>query len=193
VNAVEGFIFLILIYFLFYTIVKRAKENRRKAEHAAAQVGQVQRPAQPVKKPQPTPRREPVKAPMSQTTMTPEAPKEPYRPIQPTLLAGGMQASYTGSLGGTSMEGNASAEGLTFTQGLASSEGSASREGTASGEGGEVFTADVLSAAHNAYAMGVAHEAPPVLPNLWDRGALVQAVVMKEILDRPRGRRYGHG
>ncbi|MCE5342902.1 MAG: hypothetical protein LLF96_04840 [Eubacteriales bacterium] len=185
----EGIIFLVVIYFLFQFIVKRAKEINSKAGPANTNVHppvRVQTARVPQNKNLNTMSNLSNPA-QKQTVMMPVTPREPYQPIQPTVLVNDSLYQYSGSLGG------ASSEGSSLLQGTRSTEGNASTEGSISSQGGEVFVDTVLHGGQFAYAQGQNEEPAIVLPEEWNRDALIQGVVMKEILDRPgkRGVRNG--
>ncbi len=184
----DGIIILVIIYFIFRAIVKRVRMPMGKTTQPTAGTN-VQQPAKnaddDIRWSQTRKKTKAMTPPPADNTMSrmPLKPVEPYRPIQSSLQRDMMANRYTGSLGSFNGEGSISHEGFP------SAEGYFSTEGTVSLEGGEVFTQDVLYAAQPEQAMKPAQ----VLPTAWNRNALVQAVVMNEILTRPRPRRGYHG
>ncbi len=183
----EGLIILLVIYFVFKSIVKRFRAYSGKAGPADANVMPIMR-TQSVRESQIKVHRAVTDAPtQKQTVMMPLRPNEPYQPIQPTLIPGDGQRGNSGSLGGSSTEGR------TLLTSNLSSEGKSSLEGLTSDEGGEVFTNSVLHGGMLAYELGNNADTAIVLPEVWNRDTLIQGIVMKEILDRPKRRRYIHG
>ena len=181
----EGLIFIIILYFVFKAVVKKRKETVEQQDRTGGSAGTA---AQPARTRQPKARKETPK-PAPAPTFAPHEPRQPYQPIRPSLETSEFE-NYTGSLGGLSAEGSASAEGRLSAEGLASA------EGTTTTQGGEVFTPEELIGdrqAAAAYAITQNGTGVNVLPESWTRNALLQAVVMHEILEPPRGRRGYHG
>lgn len=176
----DGIIILVILYFLFSAIVKRARQGAQSGRQNGRPASTPAPEAEPpVKKPKSAPKKEGKSA---FQPLIPPLENKPYSPIQPMISTSQMQQGYTGSMGGPSKEGSASNEGILSSQGFASN------EGVTATEGGEVFSTDVLYGDHYAYGHGNTGVSASVLPDRWDRTTLVQAVVMKEILDRPRWR-----
>ncbi len=190
----EGIIFLAVLYFIIAAIVRKSKEAGWKpnfkntnadpdARHAnGSHVQHAKRRAEPGR---PAPTR------MVPTPRT----QEPYQPIQSMLVHSDRLYDYTGSLGAQTGEGSLSTEGNASPTGSLSAAGLT--EGASAGQGGEVFTPDVLAEYQRPtlYAYQTVQNGADirVLPGEWNRDELVRAVVMNEILQPPRGRRYNHG
>lgn len=186
----EGLIVLAVLYFLFRAIARKGREvtanaNRgNRAPVTAATPGKPQnqpvRPASPTPPrpaaPRPTQRTVPATRPRMQTALENASTEgeAAYKPIQPSVRLNATLGPYAGSLGDTPMEG------------LPSSEGTDTCDPTL--EHGRTFTPRVA-----AYAMGAERPTEPVLPEAWNAKALVQGVVMQEILNRPRTGRYSNG
>ena len=181
----EGLIVLAVLYFLFRAIARKGREvtanaNRdSRAPVTATTPGkprsQLGKPASPTP-PRPTQRSLPTTK-LRMQTMLENASTEgdaAYKPIQPSVRLNATLGPYAGSLGDTPMEG------------LPSSEGTDTCDPTL--EHGRTFTPRVA-----AYAMGAERPTEPVLPEAWNAKALVQGVVMQEILNRPRTGRYSNG
>lgn len=174
----DGIIILVILYFLFSAIVKRARQGAQPTRRNGRPGSTAAPEPEPVVKKPKAAAKKPEKS-VHQPVIPPVQAK-PYTPITPMISVDQTVQGYTGSIGGISQEGTASAEGIRSSQGFASN------EGVTTTEGGEVFSTDVLYSNH--YAYNVSDSSLPVLPDRWDRNTLVQAVVMKEILDRPRWR-----
>lgn len=177
----DGIIILVILYFLFSAIVKRARQGAQPTQRNSRPVPKNEQDAEPlVKKPKPATQKREKSV---HQPLIPPIESKPYTPIQPMISTDQTRQGYTGSMGGISKEGAPSVEGIRSSQGFASN------EGVTTTEGGEVFSADTLFGDHYSYgAEGGAGIQSPVLPAKWDKNTLVQAVVMKEILDRPRWR-----
>ena len=171
----EGFILLIVLYFLFQAIVKRTKQAvQNSTEKPVAATTQKPRAVKTTLPKQPQPKSTPPSPPHSMMTVS--AWEKSYQPIQPSLNMDTWKTAYTGSMGGTSQEGTVSREGML------SQEGSVSLEGETEQEYSQTTAANVH------YGEQVPDSAVPVLPTEWDASALVQAVVSHEILKKPTQR-----
>jgi hypothetical protein len=184
---VEGLIILLVLYFVFQSIVKRFKAYGGKASPADANTKPIMR-TQTVHEPQSKIRRAVSDSTaQKQTVLTPLRPNEPYQSIRPTVMPGDGQRGNSGSLGGDSTEGR------TLLTSNLTSEGKSSLEGITTDEGGEVFSDSVLHGGMLAYELGNNADTAIVLPEEWNRDTLIQGIVMREILDRPKRRGYIHG
>ena len=158
----DGLIILLFFVFIGSMIAKRAKQPVKTQNEAHRQVNTQTRAEHSAH--QRTQPRNDVKKPSIEHTMSSRTePAAPHQIIQPTLQTGNSLYNYTGSLG------------------VASNEGEPSAEGNSNDEGGEVFSRDVLYAAQNAPATSPME----TLPEDWDGPALVRAVVMNEIFNKP--------
>ncbi|MEA4928850.1 MAG: hypothetical protein VB104_09255 [Candidatus Limiplasma sp.] len=178
VNSMEGLIVLAVLYFLFRAIARKGREvtaNVRRGNEAPMSAATPVKPqSAPVKRanppaPRPTQRALPTTKPRMQTALENASTEgeAAYKPIQPSVRLNATLGPYTGSMGATPMEG------------LPSMEGSDTCDPSL--EHGRTFTPRVA-----AYAMGEQQPTEPVLPEAWNAKALVQGVVMQEILNRPR-------
>lgn len=171
----EGFILLVVIYFLFQAIVKRTKQAvQNSAENPATAAAQKPRAVKPTKPKQVQSKSTPQTPPRSMMTVSEW--EKAYQPIQPSLKMDTWQTAYTGSLGGTSQEGTVSREGMLSQEGAVSLEGETDRE----------YRQMTAAGAYNGEQ--TADGAIPVLPMEWDAGVLMQAVVAHEILEKPTQR-----
>lgn len=186
----EGLIVLAVLYFLFRAIARKGREVAGTARRdsgapmTAATPGKPQN--QPVRHastatprpeaPRPVQRAIPATKPRMQTALENASTEgeAAYKPIQPSVRLNATLGPYTGSMGATPMEGLPSLEGSDTCD--------------PSLEHGRTFTPRVA-----AYATGEQRPTEPVLPEAWNAKALVQGVVMQEILNRPRTGRYSNG
>ena len=181
----EGLVVLAVLYFVFRAIARKGREvadSVRRGNGAPVSAAPPAKPqSAPVKRaipptPRPTQRALPTTKPRMQTALENASTEgeAAYKPIQPSVQLNATLGPYTGSLGASPMEG------------LPSMEGSDTCDPTL--EHGRTFTPHVA-----AYAMGGEGTSEPVLPEAWNAKALVQGVVMQEILNRPCTGRYSHG
>lgn len=169
-GTLDALFILLVIYFVFYLLVKRVKRAANTGQDHTP--GAVRNRQADTRKHSPTsPKPDAMNRPAISRTGQPGM---SYAPIQPMVQVNQTLYDYKGSLSATSTEGSASGEG------------NASGEGSGTTEGGEVFTTDVLQEAEKPEIW----EKRKVLPQDWAGDELVQAVVMKEIFDKPRKWRY---
>lgn len=167
----EGLVIFAIILFFFKAIAKRSKEitDARKAGDAGKPGTVEQHPTvhryPPVRPVQPQP-------PVSQPNTAAEGSSN-YQVLQPTVQVGRKRDDYVGSLGPVSKEGSASEEGKDNCD---------------------------PSLAHDRIPLTALDTVPDieespieVLPHVWEGSALVQSVVLSEILDRPHGWSRKHG
>ena len=171
----EGLILLIVLYFLFQSIVKRAKQTAQNSAGNPVAANTHKTHAVRTTPPKQAQLKSEPQAPM-RSTMTAPVWDKSYQPIQPSLKMDTWLTAYTGSLGGTSQEGTVSREGALYQEGTVSLEGETDQEHRQ------------MTAASAHYGELVADSASPVLPMEWDATALVQAVVASEILAKPTQR-----
>ena len=166
----DALFILLVIYFVFYLLVKRVKRAANTEQNHAS--GSARSRQDETRKHSPA---RPKTDEMNRPTISRSGePGTSYTPIQPTIQINHTLYDYTGSLGAPS------------TEGVASGEGTQTGEGTATVEGGEVFTPEILREAEKAEVLPHVN----VLPDDWAGDELVRAVVMKEIFDKPRRWRY---
>ena len=162
----EGIFALIVLWFVFSFVRKAAtmtgkQENKKQAESAPHKQEHKQK----------KPHHKAEQATMDAMLRSAPAPARPvaYQPIQPRVGTG---MAYVGSLGGSSTEGMRV-------------EGDTEGEDTCDqslGHGGRIALEHVPTMAESAPL--------EALPEQWNAQALVQAVVMNEVLNRPQ-RRWG--
>ncbi|NLI22836.1 MAG: hypothetical protein GX418_14980, partial [Clostridiales bacterium] len=154
--------------FLFRSVAKKGREswNNAKRQTTAAQPAAT-KPKRVAPIPQVKPWQPTTSGSLSSSQLTSmEEGRSNYSPIRSSLETNRMDIEGTGSLGGATKEGAPSTEGMSSMQ----------REPGASYI---VGPADYRSAQPA--------ETSRILPLEWDGNALVRAVVMNEILNRPQG------
>ena len=163
----DALLILLVIYFVFYLMTKRIKRATSTGENHAHETAPRSREPENRKRNATKPTSNPMNRPEISRSGVPGV---PYTPIQPMVKVNQTLYDYKGSLSAPSSEG------------VASGEGDVSSEGSSTAEGGEVFTPDVLQEAEKPEIV----QHTQALPDQWTGDELVQGIVMKEILDKPR-------
>ena len=179
----EGLIIMAVLFFFLKSIGQRAKEVQTARQNNKAQNVTVNRQAPPMSKAA-QPQQKPPLAAWRRDVAATEG-ESSYQLVTPSIQVTDMRKPYTGSL-------NVPTAGS-----IASTSTPATGEGSASAEGSDTCEP---SLAHDRvtpfepYKLGN-EDAPSmeILPEQWDNTTFVRAVVMNEVLNRPRGWRREHG